>query len=79
MSTLELLLALLRYGLSGEKPSGDALSAITEDEAERIYALAKKHDVVAMAAHAMLSLGIKVSAEIAMKLHKQIMQRNHIQ
>ena len=77
MNTRELLLALLRYELSGDAPSAEVLALISSDEAEAIYALAKKHEVIAMAAHAMISLGVKTTQEMALKLQKQMMVAKH--
>ena len=77
MSTRELLFLLLKYELTGDKPSDSALAHISPEEAERIYELAKKHEVIAPAAHAMIALGVKAAPETVLKLQKQMMLAKH--
>ena len=78
MSTEQLLLALLKYEIRAIPPSAEQLTDLASSEVlERVCALAKKHEVIALAAHAIFSLGIAVGGELAMKLQKQIMLAKH--
>lgn len=72
MNEASLLIALIKYTITGQEPVEELMAELTgEQSAERIaqvFALAKKHDVVPMAANALFKLGVPQAAEDCQKL-----------
>ena len=58
MDTTSLLLALLRHAVCGIELNRDAADACTPQNLEQVYALAQKHDLAHLAAHAVENLSI---------------------
>ena len=78
MSTERLLLALLKYELRAIAPRQEEMAALgSSEELERVCALAKKHEVISFAAHAIFDLGITLSGELTVRLQKHLMLAKH--
>lgn len=74
MTAEEILFALLRFEICGE-PVSEAVSASLSCQAlERVYALAKKHDLAHLAGDALSKLGVLGEDEISQKLKQAAFQ-----
>lgn len=69
METTDLLFALLRHAVCGEKLNTESMEACTPDALAAVYALANQHDVAHLVAHAVEDIQIS-DYEVLAKLKK---------
>ncbi len=58
MNQVSLLIALIKYSITGIEPAAEMLTELTSQRLEQVLTLAQKHDVVPMAANALYQLGV---------------------
>ncbi len=68
MDEASLLIALIKYTITGEKPAAELMEELTAERMGQALALAKKHDVVPMVANALFKLGTPQVAQDCQKL-----------
>lgn len=67
MDTIDILFALLRHVVCGETLEDETKKACTPENMDKVYALAKKHDLAHLVAHAVETLDIP-DCEVLVKL-----------
>ena len=78
MSTQELLLSILKYEIRALQPSAAAMAELASEEKQaRVLAVAKKHEIAALVAHALQALGVPLGGAVLLEVQKQIVVAKH--